>query len=198
MNKQSLRSQELNDTKAKILRSALNLVAQVGISKVTIEEVATICDISRMTIYRYFPGGKEQLIADVIAHEAFNWLEELMEYVSQYNDFEDVAVYGIMFARTKLLEHKVLNKVLDEEPEVLLPMLTIEANRVIAFIHLYVVTQLFKVKMAKGLDADEVAEYLAHMLLSVIVSPGSWDLTDESAVRILVKSQFLAVLSSVG
>jgi AcrR family transcriptional regulator len=195
MKRLSVGSAVPNDTKTKILRGALDLISKVGISKLTVEEVALNCDVSRMTIYRYFPKGKDQLLSEVIAAEAFEWLEQLMEHVSCYDNFEDVAVYGLMFARRKLLEHRVLNKILEEEPEALLPMLTIEANRIIAFIHLYVVTQLFKVKLSENLNADEVAEYLARMLLSVVISPGSWDLTQEAEVRLLVRTQFLAVLN---
>ncbi len=196
MNSIPRRTYDQNDTKYKIIEGTLELIGVVGISKLTVEEVALKCDVSRVTIYRYFPKGKDQLIAEVIADEAFRWLEGLMEYVGEYNDFEDIAVHGIMFARKKLLEHEILNKVLTDEPNVILPLLTVEANRIVAFVHLYVVTQLFKLKLNPELDPEDIAEYLARMLLSIIISPGSWDLSNEADVRRLVKTQFLASLSA--
>jgi hypothetical protein len=72
----------------------------------------------------------------------------------------------------------------------------VEANRIVAFVHLYVVTQLFKLKLNPELDPEDIAEYLARMLLSIIISPGSWDLSNEADVRRLVKTQFLASLSA--
>ena len=40
----------------------------------------------------------------------------------------------------------------------------------------------------------EAADYVARMVLSFIVSPGSWDLSDSRQVRALVDSELLAGL----
>jgi hypothetical protein len=43
-----------------------------------------------------------------------------------------------------------------------------------------------------GLDLERAADYVARMLLSLIGSPGRWDLDDPEQVRLLVRGEVLA------
>ncbi len=188
-----VKKQTLRD---RIIEAAYACTYESGISKLTLEDVAKQAGTSRATIYRYFPKGRDQLVSEVVAWAAFIWLEGLVEAISGIDDFEEIGVKAIMFAHKSLLNHDLLQKVLDEEPQVILPLLTVEASRIVAFVHLYVVTRLFGKTLPEHIDRDTFAEYMARLLVSTIVTPGRWDLSDERQVRDLVRCEFMAPLTT--
>src|SRR6201991_820765 len=49
-----------------ILRAAISLVAEVGYDRMTVEAVAARAGVSKPTIYRRWPGGKPEIVADAI------------------------------------------------------------------------------------------------------------------------------------
>ena len=46
--------------------------------------------------------------------------------------------------------------------------------------------------MLDDVDLAESAEFVARMILSLVGSPGDWDLDDPAEVRVLVRTQLLA------
>jgi len=48
----------------RILEAGYACVARYGLAKTTVEDVARASGLSRATLYRYFPGGKDQLITE--------------------------------------------------------------------------------------------------------------------------------------
>jgi hypothetical protein len=91
-----------------------------------------------------------------------------------------------------LLEHEVLQKVLQTEPDVLLPKLTVESNRTVGMISGFLVPYLHEHGLAPGVDIHRAADFLARMILSYISSPGHWDLGDPDQVAALVRTELLA------
>jgi len=53
------------DTRTRIIEAAHERVAADGVARTTIESVAQHAGLSRATIYRYFPGGRDELAAAV-------------------------------------------------------------------------------------------------------------------------------------
>ena len=49
-----------------------------GMDKVTIDDIATASGVSRATIYRLFPGGKDVVYEAVRAHETAAFFAELL------------------------------------------------------------------------------------------------------------------------
>ncbi len=49
-----------------ILRAAIALVAEVGYDRMTVEALAARAGVSKPTIYRRWPGGKQEIVADAI------------------------------------------------------------------------------------------------------------------------------------
>src|ERR1700742_756538 len=49
-----------------ILRAAITLVAEVGYDRMTVEALAARAGVSKPTIYRRWPGGKPEIVADAI------------------------------------------------------------------------------------------------------------------------------------
>lgn len=97
-----------------------------------------------------------------------------------------------MFAHRAIVEHEVLQRVLETEPELLLPNLTVEAHRTTGLIAEFLLPYLVVHGVTPGVDPEEAAEFLARMVLSYISSPGRWDLNDPGQVSELVRAELLA------
>jgi hypothetical protein len=97
-----------------------------------------------------------------------------------------------MFAHRAVEDHVLLQKVLETEPERLLPHLTRSAPMVLAVLRDYLRDLLADEPLRPGMTPDRAADWLARMTLSFIISQGRWDLTDPGAVRRLVRGQLLA------
>ena len=99
---------------------------------------------------------------------------------------------GLVFAHHAILGHEVLQRILQTEPEILLPRLTTEANETHKLVAAFLVPYLVRHGMAEGTDLDAAADFLARMVLSYIASPGRWDLNDPEQVARLVRAELLA------
>ena len=97
-----------------------------------------------------------------------------------------------MFAHRAILEHDVLQRVMQTEPGKLLPALTVESIRIRQGIAAFLVPYLAQRGVAPGVDLDEAADFLARMVLSYMSAPGRWDLDDPAQVARLVESELLA------
>ncbi len=176
----------------RILEATYACVARWGLSKTTVEDAAREAGLSRATVYRYFPGGRDELIDAVVSWQYVLFFVRLYEEVHGATSLEEVLDRGLVFARRSLLEHEVLQKMLETEPEVLMPKLTVESNRTVGLIAGFLVPYLHEHGMADGVEIHEAADFLARMILSYIASPGHWDLGDPEQVATLVRTELLA------
>ena len=178
----------------RILQATYESVARYGLAKTTVEDVARMGKLSRATIYRHFPGGKDQLVRDVIAWEAGRFFERLAVAVADAPDFQHLLEEALLFAHRAVEEHAVLQKILETEPDRLLPQLTVESTRILAFIKGFLAPYIERERerLRPGVDVDAAAEYVARMLLSFIGAQGGWDLTDRAEVRRLVSTEVMA------
>lgn len=175
----------------RIVRAAAACVARWGLSKTTVEDAAREAGVSRATVYRYFPGGRDELFAAVVARENARFLGRLYDAVRDAGTLEAVLEAGLSFAHRDVGAHGVLQRVLQTEPDVLLPKLTVEAagaqKMIASFLEPYLVSQ----PLAPGVEPGTAADFLARMALSYISSPGRWDLDDPADVARLVRGELL-------
>jgi AcrR family transcriptional regulator len=179
------------DTRQRILEATYVCVARWGLSKTTVEDAARQAGLSRATVYRYFPGGRDELVDAVVSWQYLRFFGRLYEEVHGATSLEEVLERGLLFARRQLLEHEVLQMVVQTEPDVLLPKLTVETNRTVGLISGFLVPYLHEHGLPEGLEVHEAADFLARMILSYISAPGRWDLSDPEQVRTLVRVELL-------
>ncbi|HMF81976.1 MAG TPA: TetR/AcrR family transcriptional regulator [Acidimicrobiia bacterium] len=183
------------EPRERVLSATYACVARFGMGKTTVDDVVKESGVSRASIYRLFPGGKDQLLRETVGWEMNRFFTRLAEAVYEAPDFAGLLQEGLVFAHRSIQEHEVLRKVLETEPERLLPLITVEQHRVLDFITAFLLPYLEREQRAgrvqPDVDLGAAAQYVARLVLSLIGSPGRWDMDDPAQVRLLVREELL-------
>ncbi len=176
-----------DETIGRILDGVRTAAFRFTLQRFTVDDVAKASGVSRATIYRRMPGGRDELIARLARREVDALLGALARSVDGVDDLAEVLAVGLMSASRMLAEHDLLQRLLDVEPEVVLPHLTVATDGVIDSVSSF---------LADHVEGDDPAEadYLARMFLSHITASGGWDLSNRDDVDQLVATQFLSTI----
>lgn len=180
-----------DDVRSRVLAATVVCLGRYGIAKTTVDDAAREAGVARATVYRHFEDGRDQLIAESITWAVAQFFEELAEAVADAPDFPTLLERALMHAHRAVENHEVLQKVLETEPERLLPQLTRSAPLVQAAIRDYFTERLSAERLRPGVEAAAAADWLSRMGLSFILSEGRWDFTDAAVVRRLVRDELL-------
>jgi AcrR family transcriptional regulator len=180
------------DTRTRILEAAVVCIERSGLAKTSLEDVASEAGVSRATLYRWFAGGREQLIRDTVVWEIGQFLGRLAEALDAEPDLEHKLIRGLVYGHHAIGEHLLLQRMLSTEPELFLTELQSALPILNELVLVYVRELLGQVRLRPGVEIDQAADYVSGLFLSYLGSQGSWDLTDEAAVGRLVRAQLLA------
>lgn len=183
-----------DDVRNRLLAATVACLGRYGIAKTTVDHAAREAGVSRASVYRHFPDGKDQLIAEGISWAVGQFFTELAVAVAGAPDFPTLVEHALIHAHRAVEEHVVLQKVLETEPERLLPQLTQSAPQVQATLRAYLAERLEGEDLVPGLTPDQAADWLSRMGLSFILAEGRWDLADPAGVRRLVRGELLVAI----
>ena len=173
-----------------LIDATLRCVARWGAAKTTLEDVAREAGVSRATVYRAFPGGKDALLNTVVTVEVQRFLDRVRGQVEAAATLEDALVVAMFEAGRTIAGHEALQYLLEHEPELVLPRFAFRQLDEL----LTVVRAVGAPLLARFLDDDlaageRVAEWVARITLSYTLSPAAgYSTADEAAVRTLVKT----------
>lgn len=181
----------------RVIDAMLECIGRWGMAKTTADDVARTAGISRATLYRVFPGGKDVAFEALFRRETGRFFGLVTERLAEARSLEDLLVVGITEAARFLAQHEALGYVLRHEPERVLPTLAVgRLDRSIA------VTAAFTAPYLRRFTDDDTtardhAEWLVRMVLSYAVNPSSMvDLTDEVSVRRFSHTYLLPALET--
>jgi AcrR family transcriptional regulator len=174
--------------RVRIADAAIRCIARTGVSKTTIDDVAREAGCSRATVYRTFPGGKEEVIAAAVETEIARFFSAIAVCMGTAGDLEEAIVAGIVATATAIEDHDALQYLLEYEPGVLLPQLCVAPmDRV-----LEVASAFVGPFFARWLDpeaARRVADWSARIVVSYIASPAPGvDLRNLESTRTFVQT----------
>src|SRR3954465_13606639 len=118
----------------RLLAATYRCVERFGLAKTTIEAAVKESGLSRATIRRQCPGGRDELLLETVGWELANVSNALADHVRDAPDLVQLLERGLVYAHRSIGEHEVLGKILDTEPERLLPLLTVESAKTQPFI----------------------------------------------------------------
>jgi AcrR family transcriptional regulator len=114
-------SRELPDDIANAVRDS---VLAVGVRRTTLTDVARRAGVSRMTLYRLVPDV-ESLLLDVMTRDLGALLSEIEAGVARKRTARARLVAQTVEAARRLPDEPLFRRVLDVDPELLLPYLTV-------------------------------------------------------------------------
>ena len=116
----SLEGDALPDrTQAAILDATRASVLDFGVRRTTLTDVARRAGVSRMTVYRRYPDV-DSVLRDLMTRELVALMEEVAGGVDA-PDGRGLVVARLIAVARALREQPLLRKVIDAEPELLLP-----------------------------------------------------------------------------
>jgi len=185
---------DVTATRNRILEATHACICRDGLARATVEAVAQEGGIARATIYRHFPGGRDELLQAVVTWEVSEFLTQLLADTADAGDFADWLARGLTGAHRRLAEHEVLQQALELEADQLLRPLVQVMPVVKGMLRDELARRLATEPLRPGVRVDEAADVLARLLLSLVGSPGCWNLDDPAEVDRLVHGQLLAGL----
>lgn len=178
------------------MRATLRCVERSGIRGFSLEEVGREAELSRTSIYRHFPGGRDQLVAETATWEVGRFWSRLAGAVEDLDTLEERLVAGLMMGTRQIRRSRIMANLMDPDLGVLADALRPAQPLVQAVIRDYMAALLVREmdagRLQPQVDVGEAADYLTRMILSVMTSPAGVDLTDAGQTRALVRTQFLA------
>ena len=187
---------ELGPQEQRVSDAVLRCIARWGVAKTTLDDIAREAGLSRATVYRLFPGGKDALLEAVATSEVQRFFRAVSARLDEADSLEELLVAGISEAGQHLLGHAALQYLMVHEPEAVLPRIAFGAMDAV----LLAVSEFAAPYLARYLpaeDAPRTAEWVARIVISYVSCPADGvDLADEQSVRRLVRSFVLPGLRS--
>jgi AcrR family transcriptional regulator len=181
---------------ARVLVATIACIGRWGLAKTTLDDIAREAGLSRATVYRLFPGGKDTVVRAAVAAEVEAVGRELEARVAAHTDVEDVLVAVISYATEVLRTHPALQYLLTHERDQVLPHLAF-GNLDIVLSAATAVGQPLLEPFVGGDDAARAAEWVARLVLSYALSPSVWfDLENEDDARRFTRTFLLPGLDS--
>ncbi|MFM8266678.1 MAG: TetR/AcrR family transcriptional regulator [Ilumatobacteraceae bacterium] len=157
-----------------------------GIAKVTIDDIATAAGVSRATLYRMFPGGKDVLFDALRVRELEDFFARLSAHLVGADTFDDLLVRTVVSATRELRDDDHLAAMLASEPGEVLSTLTLAGlPRIIRMATVFLVPRV-EVYLPRP-AAVRLVDVLSRLVISYFLAPSDdVDLGDpESAASFL-------------
>ncbi len=156
----------------RLLAAALEVATIHGLSKLSMGDVARRAELSRQTLYRYFPS-KDALLAAVVRDETTKLIEQVVGAAITIEDPRASLEAGLLAALKVVRDHPLLDRLIRTEPEALLPLLTAEGSP--AMVQVRMIVEMLVTERRPPTVLDEVAlrrfaDVLARLLISYAIS----------------------------
>ena len=182
----ALVSAEESTRRRRIVDATVGLVVERGVRSLSLEEVASRAGISRATLYRWFPGGREELFDAALATEVARFFSSLSAELSRANSAEETCVEFLVEAARRLDPESALAMLLAERTGTFGAAVTFEGLQSALEIGSDFLWPFYARQMEPD-AAGRAAELTVRVGLSYLFGPdGELHLSDRSDVEALV------------
>ncbi|ACY99254.1 MULTISPECIES: TetR/AcrR family transcriptional regulator [Thermomonospora] len=177
----------------RILDAALAEFETYGLRRVSVEDVARRAGVARTTIYRRF-SNKDQLLQAVILRECRRFLSEISA-ATEGLSARDALVEGFVAGLREARSNPLLTRVLQSEPEVFLPQLSMNGGAIMLAARDILAERLGRDHPQDGEDLNAVCEILLRVAMSLLLVPGGGlAVYDDDSARALARRHLLRLL----
>jgi AcrR family transcriptional regulator len=167
----------------RVLDAAETCCEKWGITKVTVDDIATEAGVSRATIYRLFPGGKDVLFEALRVRNLEDFFAVLRADVEGADSLEEVIARTVVGATRELRADDDLAAMLASEPGAVVADLTVEGlPRIIRFATAFL-TPLVDPYLDRA-RSRVLIDVLSRLTISYFLAPSDTvDLGDPASAR---------------
>jgi AcrR family transcriptional regulator len=172
----------------RVIDATLACLARHGTLKTTVDDIARQTGVSRATVYRVFPGGRDEVLGAVVDTEMARLFSALGVRLGEAENLAEALVVGVVETSTRIREHAALAYLVEHEPEMVLGHLAFdESDRLLVAASRF--TAPFLARWMSPPEAERVAEWATRIVLSYAVSPSAAvDMTDPVHVTRLIET----------
>jgi AcrR family transcriptional regulator len=181
-------------TEGRLLDAAKTCCERWGFEKVTVDDIAAASGVSRATLYRLFPGGKDVLFDALRVRELEEFFALLAAQVEATDSLEDLLVAAVVTATCELRADQHLALMMASEPGETLSQLTVAGLPRIIRMASVTLTPLVA-SYVPPQTANRLIDVLARLTISYFLAPSAdVDLGDETSARAFLRP-VIAVLA---
>ncbi len=173
----------LTPTELRVLDAVRTCCERWGIDKVTVDDVARESGVSRATLYRLFPGGKDVIFDALRVREIDEFFAELEGHLEGAVDLEDLLVRAITASTVALRNDEHLAIMMATEPGSIVSELSVDGlPRIIGMATTSLMPYVEAFIPAE--QARPVIDLVVRLVISFFLSPSpDLDLADAASAR---------------
>ena len=180
------------EAECSVLDATVACVERLGFNKVTMDHICAEAKVSRATVYRMFPGGRDVLFEAVRVRSLADFFTVLRAHVEGAESLDDVLVQCVTVAYAELMADQQLATMLATEPGETLGDLTVNGVSRIVRVAAEFMTPLLQPFVAQQ-QAEEIVEIMCRLVISAFLAPSPLlDFSNEIVVRRLVQTYLVA------
>lgn len=173
------------DSEVRVIDAVRVCCERWGVEKTTIDDIARESGLSRASLYRMFPGGRDVIFEAHRVYEVDTFFAQLLEHVVDYQASDHPTLHGLI-ARTVTVAMRALRAdehlavMLATEPGETISELTVDGLPRIIRVATTYMTPLFDVYLPRN-EARALIDLTVRLVISYFLAPSDQiDLTDES------------------
>ena len=171
--------------------AVLACLVEDGVRQLTVGSVAERAGVSRASLYRWYPGGRADLLVAAAEHAVDDHLRAVHAALTDCETVEDLLTAVVAGSVRRLRDDELLHDLLDREPEIVLPLLAFDRMTVAFDVGEMVLGPHLR-RVAPDLERRLVTEWVTRLVLSHVVHPSPvLDLADPAAARRVVTTHVL-------
>ena len=170
-----------SDPTSAILAAARRCYIERGIAATGMQEVAVAAGVARSTVYRYFPGRDDLLVATV-RDEMMDLNRHIRKKLARYRDPADQVVEGLILATKEIPRRPLLRAVFTSDEDSRARRVVWGSDAIVSFGE-ELMSHVVEPALDAGLLQDAVApevlvEWVYRLLLSFLTLPSNWVKSD--------------------
>jgi len=180
-----------------VIEAAKRCCERWGFAKVTVDDIAAEAGVSRATLYRLFPGGKDVLFESMRVLELEEFFDNLRLALEGADGVEDLLLRAITESLRAMQADEHLALMLACAPGETLGQLTVEGLPRIIRVATVFLTPLLIPHLHDREPAVRIVELLVRLVISEFLAPSEHlDLTSEAVARDFLRTFILPTLVS--
>lgn len=144
-----------------------------GLRRTSLADIAHAAGVSEATLYRRF-SSREELLGRLVAREAEEFIALVARETGSIPDPGERLVAAFLLFVRRLRSHDLVQRLLETDPERMLPLLTTDGNAALRLGRGYILAQAQEA-LAAGVemtaDPEHIAEVLVRLAHSLVLTP---------------------------